>query len=305
MGFLNIQTLQLVNDEDISCNVYIVKKGWTLHFLLDPVLDSKVTTFYCNHPVSASEEYNHETFHNYQWTSHHNDILFPDSYAQVEIKRAGVFKFYLESENKERCCNGFFIVQPDLYFDSGNVMDIQSVTMQTVLTKCLGKFAGWKGRLQVARECNYNTIHFTPIQELGESDSSYSIRDHHGLDPRYGNDFTESNLEAFVLNLHKSWNMFSIVDVVWNHVANDCKWITEHPEASYNLVNTPHLRPAFLVDRLLWYFNKEIIDNQWKDEGLPNFISEQSHLESLEKILRKKLLDLRLEEFYMVDIKED
>ena len=189
--------------------------GWSLIFELDPKLDSKSVQFYCNHPIDGCD-FSIDVFNQHDWVNK-SFSLFPDSHAVIKIIQAGVFKFYLQ-ENDKRYCQGCFIVQPEMYLESGESMDIQSVTMQTVLTKCLGKFNDWKERLQVAYECNYNTVHFTPIQELGDSNSSYSIRDHHALDPRYGEDFTETNLSSFISTLHHSWNMFSIVAVSYTHL---------------------------------------------------------------------------------------
>jgi len=262
---------------------FLIPLGWKLNFELDAKLDSKTVKFYCNHPIDG-HYFNVDVFNQHIWLNK-SCTLFPDSHVEINIIQAGVFKFYLQ-DNDQKYCQGCFIVQPELYFESGESIDIQSVTMQTVLAKCLGKFEDWKERLQVAHECNYNTVHFTPIQELGGSNSSYSIRDHHALDPRYGENFTETNLNNFISTLHRSWNMFSIVDVVWNHVSFDCKWILQHPEASYNLVNTTHLRPAFLVDRLLYHFNREISESIWRDQGVPNYINSDFHLDSIAKIIR-------------------
>ena len=51
--------------------------------------------------------------------------------------------------------------------------------------------------------------------------------------------------------------MLSIVDIVLNHTANDSKWIVEHPEATYNTDDCPHLWSAWVFDRALQDFSLE------------------------------------------------
>ena len=71
---------------------------------------------------------------------------------------------------------GFLIVDPTIYI-AGKRLPLEAICMQTVLTKCLGPLSEWQQRLQVAKECGYNALHFTPMQQLGASGSGYSLYD--------------------------------------------------------------------------------------------------------------------------------
>lgn len=78
----------------------------------------------------------------------------------------------------------------------------------------------------------------------------------------------------YCLNLQ----VLTITDVVLNHTANESEWLQEHPDATFNMINSPHLRPAYLLDRALHYFSLEIADKKWIDSGIPPTIQNQEHV---------------------------
>lgn len=55
-------------------------------------------------------------------------------------------------------------------------------------------------------------------------------------------------------------------------------WIREHPECGYNLVNSPHLRPAWVLDRAIWHLTTRVAEGCYKEKGLPVDITSESHL---------------------------
>lgn len=100
-------------------------------------------------------------------------------------------------------------------------------------------------------------IHFTPVQELGKSNSSYCIKDQLRLNPVFSTDqrkFNLSDLGQLVAKMKNEWEVLSLTDVVFNHTANESPWIQQHPECAFNLVNSPHLKPAYLLDRIIWRY---------------------------------------------------
>lgn len=49
--------------------------------------------------------------------------------------------------------------------------------VQTVLTKCLGPLNGWDNLMAQPVKSGFNAIHFSPLQQLGRSNSGYSLYD--------------------------------------------------------------------------------------------------------------------------------
>lgn len=79
-------------------------------------------------------------------------------------------------------------------------------------------------------------LHYTPLEERGESDSPYSIRNQTKYDPTL---FGGTNVEeqeglrrvAETLKIaREEYGLLSLTDVVLNHTANDSPWLLDHPE---------------------------------------------------------------------------
>jgi glycogen debranching enzyme len=164
-----------------------------------------------------------------------------------------------------------------------DLVPLDCICCQTVLAKSLGPFSEWEDRLTVARESGYNMVHFTPIQSLGASNSSYSLRNQLELNPVFsparGSCATMDEVQILVEKMKKEWNMLSLTDLVFNHTANESPWIQDHPECVYNLVNSPHLKPAYLLDRILWHFSEEVSLGKWAERGIPAALREEHHLD--------------------------
>ena len=232
-------------------------------------------------------------------------------YAYVQLLISGSYRYYytLESDPEHRVVgSGFFVVDPCLVVGSDmRQIDLNAIQCQTVLSKALGPIDRWKERLVVAAKTGFNMIHFTPIQELGASNSAYSLKNHFRLNPAFncqqsGAAPSFQDVRHLVEFMNKEWQILSITDIVLNHTANETDWLQEHPEAGYNLINSPHLRPAFLFDRLLFHLSLDLEAGKWDGIGLTQVSSEQ-HLSLLRDTITQQYLPaVRLHEFYLFNI---
>ncbi|UYV72969.1 AGL [Cordylochernes scorpioides] len=159
----------------------------------------------------------------------------------------------------------------------------------------------WESRLDAARQAGYNMVHLTPLQHLGNSRSSYCIQDQLKLNPAF--QATLPQLHDLLSKLHKEWGLLTITDVVLNHSANESPWLQEHPECAYNLSNSPHLRPAYLLDRAIFLLSLDLIEGRWLSHGASANICGEEGLGRIHNILHSEYLaHIKIPEFYKVDV---
>lgn len=119
------------------------------------------------------------------------------------------------------------------------------------------------------------------LQELGSSNSCYSLSDQLKLNPSFSNPsdpLTFSQIEKLTSKLRTDWKMTSICDIVLNHTANESRWLQDHPECTYNCMNSPHLRPCYLLDAAFHCLEGEIWREEWVHKGVPKVVEREEHL---------------------------
>lgn len=199
--------------------------------------------------------------------------------------------------------SGFFLVDPGIKYGKNEELLLDCVQCQTVISKQLGPLKTWEGKLTVARESGYNMVHFTPIQQLGDSHSAYSLSDQLKLNPSFGPDATFAQVEKLIAKLRTEWKVASICDIVLNHTANESKWLLEHPECTYNMTNSPHLRPSYLLDAALHLFATEISKGEWAHKGIPPIVEHEEHLGAIKHaILADVLPRINIPEMYLCNV---
>lgn len=278
--------------------------------MLGPSLLGRQVTVFTNSPVDG-KPFSRSTYRQLSWSKEKSAtfsgiVNSSNLFADLKLELPGSVHFYATVED-EVVGSGYFVVEPILTRgeDRADDIELNGIQCQTVLSKCLGPLNQWSQRILVAQRSGYNMIHFTPIQELGSSNSAYSLKNHFAVNPSFSykdHDVGFEDIQKFVEMMRKEWKVLSITDIVLNHSANETPWIHDHPEVSYNLVNCPHLRPAFLLDRLLAQVTLDIEANRCRT--LTNITSEEDFQLLREVIFKDYLPKVKLEEFFLFDTED-
>ncbi|KAJ8732396.1 hypothetical protein PYW07_014995 [Mythimna separata] len=328
------RVLTLTHGEHHDSTLYRFEKGCYLQFCPGPSLLGRKVFLYTNYVMSDNQddkcgeqaEFIRNQYYGLEWQRAAEDeppaalgtgLLLADTdiYCQLRLTRAGSFHYYFVYDSAESAVgpqgSGWFHVAPTLRAGPGgrDVLPLDGLMCQTVLSKCLGPLPRWESVLRVAREAGYNMIHFTPVQELGASHSGYSIANQLRLNPHFsaepGREPTFADVENVVSKMRTDWKMLSICDIVLNHTANETPWLNEHAEATYNCSNCPHLRPAALLDALLARLTADVARGDYEARGVPRRVTAHEHLEAIKHLLLTQLLpEARLHEMYMCNAAE-
>lgn len=220
-----------------------------------------------------------------------------DDYIDLNVYSPGSYCFYLSFRNGndklETTRKFYFVVPPTLHIN-GKFVQLNSIALQSVVSKWIGK--DWNKMFQKIAEKNYNMIHFTPLQQRGESNSPYSIYDQLKFDPEVFE--SVADVEKMMQNLEKKYNMLSMTDIVFNHTANNSAWLQEHPDAGYNHLTAPHLTAAIELDGALLKFSSNL-----KKLGYPVELKSANDLFKIMDGIKVHVLgSIKLWEFYVVDV---
>uniref|UniRef100_W5KD30 Glycogen debranching enzyme n=1 Tax=Astyanax mexicanus TaxID=7994 RepID=W5KD30_ASTMX len=301
-----IRVLVLNDMEKLDRTLFRLEQGFELQFRLGPTLQGKNIHVHTNYPAQG-EQFDRHRFRTLDWINPTGREDDSDKFCSLELQIAGSYQYYFGQGDKDKSGGGYIVVDPMLRVGADNhVLPLDCISIQTYLAKCLGPLDEWLDRLRVAKETGYNMIHFTPLQTLGESRSCYSLADQLELNPDFsppGQNYTWTDVGNLVEKMKKEWDMLCITDVVYNHTAANSVWIQKHPECGYNLLNSPHLRPAWVLDRALWHVTCDIADGKYADRGVPALLQNEHHMNSIRGIFWQDVYPkTKLWEFFQVKV---
>ncbi|KAI9812998.1 MAG: hypothetical protein M1832_006435 [Thelocarpon impressellum] len=231
----------------------------------------------------------------------------------IPITQAGAFAFYttyrtLPDFSAASVATPELTRTPTYYIDvaprltiNGEPIPLDAVSMFSVISKFMGEYpSDWQKHLRGIGQRSYNIIHFTPLMQRGSSNSPYSIYDQLTFDPAC---FPkgEEDISLLVKRMEQDHGLLGLTDVVWNHTANNSKWLEEHPEAGYSVKTAPWLESALELDDALLQFSQDLAEL-----GLPTQLITIQDLETVMRRIETHVLEkLRLWEYYTIDVERD
>lgn len=231
----------------------------------------------------------------------------------IPIHLAGAFAFYTTytplptfstSEaavpKPTRTPTYYIDVEPKLTLGS-TALPLDALSIFSVVSKFMGKYPDdWERHLKGISRREYNMVHFTPLMERGDSNSPYSMYDQLTFDHLcFPNG--ETDVAKMITTMEKEHGLLGLTDVVWNHTANNSKWLEEHPEAGYNIETAPWLESALELDTALLKFGEEL-----ESYGLPATLSGEGDLKKVIAGVKQHVLDpLNLWQYHVVDVKRN
>ncbi|CAK7568449.1 MAG: bifunctional 4-alpha-glucanotransferase/amylo-alpha-1,6-glucosidase [Sporothrix epigloea] len=218
----------------------------------------------------------------------------PDLSAELSSRRASF------AEQKTTTPLYYIDVAPRLSLD-GRPLPLEALSVFSVISKFLGKYPNdWERHLRGISDRGYNMVHFTPLQQRGESNSPYSLFDQLAWDPLC---FPrgEQDVQDMVRSLKKNHALLSLTDIVLNHTANNSPWLLDHPDAGYNLKTAPHLEAAYLLDSKLLDLGDRL-----GELGLPTELKDTNDLLKIMDAIKKECIaSIRLWEYYVINVDMD
>ncbi|KAK4992236.1 bifunctional 4-alpha-glucanotransferase/amylo-alpha-1,6-glucosidase [Elasticomyces elasticus] len=231
----------------------------------------------------------------------------------IPIPCAGAFGFYttymplpefstrpVDVPKPTKTITYYLDVSPKLTLQK-SPLPLEALSVFSVISKFMGKYpTDWNKHLHGTGERGYNMVHFTPLMIRGDSNSPYSIYDQLTFDktifPK-----GEQDVAEMVSKMEQEYGLLALTDVVWNHTANNSKWLEEHPEAGYNVETAPHLESALELDTALIKFSSDL-----EALGYPlELHSVDDLLKIMDGIKTRVLGGTRLWEYYVINVEED
>ncbi|CAO3625433.1 unnamed protein product [Cunninghamella echinulata] len=276
-----------------------------IRFILDPGCSAAIdqAVLFTNIPINGST-FERKKFNELKFTQ---DPQLLNAYCDILLDFPGVYEYYVKygkQLNHTSNGTGRLVVEPHLKQSDGTPLPMDALMIQSVVPKWMGKINDWDPHFKFLQYSGYNMLHFVPMQQRGTSNSPYSIANQ----LLFADDLFDDNrlssqkrlelVKKVLKKLHDQYGILSLSDVVWNHTSTDSSFLLDHPEAGYNLHNSPHLVPAYELDTALINLSGEL-----DKHGLKSDIQSTYDIDPIINYIQHHTIpDLKLYEYKIINV---
>ena len=232
----------------------------------------------------------------------------------IKLERTGSIQFFFlyndPSTDNEKSTLPFYITVLPKVVIQGREIKLDDIQLQTILSKSLGKINEFEKYFKEASKLKYNFVHFTPIQQLGISESLYCLRDNTKINNIFfdsDNLSEEQKSKLMKEQLDKGrekYGIGSLVDIVLNHASDNSEWLEKHPECGYNLENCPWLNCAYALDCVLQEYSNAFCDCKTSRKCQP-YVNNENELNDIMGDLWNIVNRANLHEYFMMNFEEN
>ncbi|KAL9079610.1 MAG: hypothetical protein Q9157_001495 [Trypethelium eluteriae] len=282
---------------------------WSVRFAIEGASSMcRQGSLWVNIPAEGKEFDRHD-YREYRLTPDFNRTIEID----IPIHQAGSFGYYITysplpdfstdpvpTPQPTRTPTHYIDVMPKLTVQN-ETLPLEALSIFSVISKFMGKYpTDWEKHLMGIGQRGYNMVHFTPLMMRGDSNSPYSIYDQHQFDKNvFPNG--EKDVAEMISKMENEYGLLGLTDVVWNHTANNSKWLEEHPEAGYNVVTAPWLEASYELDTALLQLSRDL-----QQLGLPTTLRSVEDLNKImENVKTRCIGGTRLWEYYVINVDRD
>ncbi|KAI9668292.1 MAG: hypothetical protein M1821_001112 [Bathelium mastoideum] len=283
--------------------------AWSLRFEIEGASSMcRQGSLWVNIPAEG-KEFDRNNYREFKLTPDFNRNIQID----IPIHQAGSFGYYITYSPLPDFSTGsvptpqptktsvhYLDIMPKLTVRNED-LPLEALSICSVLSKFMGKYpTDWEKHLMGISQRGYNMVHFTPLTTRGDSNSPYSIYDQHQFDNiAFPNG--EKDVAEMISKMENEFGLLGLTDVVWNHTANNSKWLEEHPEAGYNVNTAPWLEAPYELDTALLKLSKEL-----QQLDLPTTLRNTDDLNRImESVKTRCISGTRLWEYYIVNVDRD
>ncbi|KAI7900607.1 glycogen debranching enzyme [Cokeromyces recurvatus] len=266
-------------------------------------------TLYTNYPITG-EEFERHNFHPVKFIK---DPHLLHAYCDITLDFPGAYEYKVEytcNKQTQMANIGYVIAEPRIQLPhltrQNDLLPLDALMILSMVPKWMGPITKWDKLIEQVKYAGYNMIHFVPLQKRGISNSPYSISDQLAFDDDVfeEHDRQKSNSERVAIvqqaieRLSSKYGILSLSDVVWNHTSNSTEFLLKHPEAGYNLHNSPHLVPAYELDTALVE-----LSGKFEQVGLPRDVKSPADADIIiDYIKNNTFKEIKLYEYKVIDV---